>query len=567
MLRAINNLSVVWKIGMIAGLALAILAGTIGISATNLLQVKSNTSQLVNQNIKELNWISEIKEDITETHLHLYELISLAAANVAQDEKDAAEARIDTDIEKTLASFERGRAVFEGNPEVQEELDELRALLDHYINYQGNLRQMLKVVLSSAVSLMFTAEADYQKIKEILDQREAAIKAQTVDSGNATIARIDASLAWVAGIAIGGLALMGLITLWVISLVARPIRGMTQAMTELAGGNRSIDIPALGRKDEVGGMATALVTFKENAEKVDQLAREQEETRQKSEAERRQQTLSMADTLERDVQSIVTEVRKAALGMREIAEAMAQTADETNQKSTTVAASSLEASHSVEAVSEAADRLATANQAINQRVEDSADVAQKAVDQARKTDQTVQGLSAASEKIGDVVALINTIASQTNLLALNATIEAARAGDAGKGFAVVASEVKSLAGQTARATDEIGAEIDNIKSVTSQAVAEIQSISQIIAQISDYLQGIVGAVQDQVAATEEISSSGEQAANGTREVSRDIDDVKVAAGKTGEASQKVEETASHLVAEFDRLNATVSELIARMRSA
>ncbi|MQX38213.1 methyl-accepting chemotaxis protein [Roseospira navarrensis] len=426
---------------------------------------------------------------------------------------------------------------------------------------------MLKVVLSSAVSLMFTAEADYQKIIDILDAREAAIKTAAMDQGTESIARTDSSLTWLGGIAIGGLILMGLITLWVVVLVARPIRGMTQSMTELAGGNTAITIPALGRKDEVGGMATALVTFKENAEKVEQLAREQEETRRKAEDERRQQTLAMADTLERDVQTIVTDVRAAAQGMRTIAETMARTADETNQRSTTVAASSLEASHSVEAVSEAAVRLATANQAISQRVEDSADVAQQAVDQAKTTDETVQGLSAASEKIGDVVALINSIASQTNLLALNATIQAARAGDAGKGFAVVASEVKSLAGQTARATEEIGAEIASIKAVTGQAVEEIRSISEIIARISEHLTGIVGAVQDQVAATEEISSGGEQAANGTREVSRDIDDVKVAAGRTGDASREVEETATRLVSEFDRLTGTVTDLIARMRAA
>ena len=253
--------------------------------------------------------------------------------------------------------------------------------------------------------------------------------------------------------------------------------------------------------------------------------------------------------------------------MRDVAKDMAGTALETNERSASVAASSLEASHSVDAVSEAATRLASTNHEINRRVDESAKIAAEAVDQAGRTDTTVKGLSAAGQKIGDVVALINDIAEQTNLLALNATIEAARAGEAGRGFAVVASEVKSLAGQTARATEEITAEINSIKTATGRAVDDIQLISQTINRISDFLGSIVDAVREQVTATEDISNSGEQAANGTREVSRDISGVQAAAEKTGEASKMVEETSDHLVEEFGRLNTTVDDLINRMRAA
>ena len=567
MVRVLNNLPIVWKIGMISMVALVILAGAIGISAWNMLTVRDDVEHLATDTMTELDWVARISNHMTAGHMHLYERVTLEGSSAPMDRRNASYEMMINNLQAVEDLIAEGRVMFADSAQMQADLDEVTALLEHYNAFRDNVIQMVSIQYSAAASMLFTAEADYRGIIEIIQREEVLIEDQAAIIGAEAVGQVDSAILYLAVLSGAGLVLLGLTSMLVVGLVARPIRAMTGAMQALAGGDRAITVPALGRKDEVGGMASALVTFKDNAEKVEHLAKAEDENRAKAAADQRRQTHDMANTLEADVQSIVTEVRKAALQMRDLAETMANTADDTNQQSSSVAASSLQASHSVEAVSEAAGRLAGVNQEISRRVEDSAKIAQQAVDQAASTDTTVQGLSAAGQKIGDVVALINDIAEQTNLLALNATIEAARAGDAGRGFAVVASEVKSLAGQTARATEEITSEINNIKSATGQAVDDIRSISETINRISEYLKTIVDAVRDQVTATGEISNSGEQAATGTREVSRDINDVKLAAEKTGDASKMVEQTSNHLVSEFDRLNTTVDELINRMRAA
>ncbi len=568
MTRMLNNLPVLWKIGLVVGLCLAVLTSTIGISGWTMVKVRGGIQQVTEETFAELNWIAQFKQSMTAANLRLYELLMLESTSAPADSRQKATEDLHADVEAVNAIYQQGAVVFEDQPDMLAYLEEMREPLSVFINFKNNIVQMIELnQYSTAVTFLPGAQNNYSAVLEVAERQDLDIDGRAERVGLDTVGEVNSAIIVVGSIAGIGLLLALLATLVVFGLVVRPIRAMTAAMLDLAGGNADVAVPAQGRSDEIGGMAKALLTFKDNAERVRQLAQAEQDNQRKAEEDRRQTTRTMADTLETTVQAIVGDVRDAALKMRDVAKDMAGTAHETNQQSASVATSSLQASHSVDAVSEAAARLAATNHEINRQVDESAKIAGEAVDQAGKTDVTVKSLSSAGQKIGDVVALISDIAEQTNLLALNATIEAARAGEAGRGFAVVASEVKSLAGQTARATEEITAEINGIKSATGRAVDDIRLISETINRISDFLVNIVDAVREQVVATEEISNSGEQAANGTREVSRDINSVQAAAEKTGAASQMVEETSDHLVAEFARLNTTVDDLINRMRAA
>jgi methyl-accepting chemotaxis protein len=243
--------------------------------------------------------------------------------------------------------------------------------------------------------------------------------------------------------------------------------------------------------------------------------------------------------LTNNVLNIVQNVTAAATEMRSSAESMRATAEETSQQSAAVASASEQANTNVKTVAAAAEEMSNSIQEISKQVTESARISQGAVTQAQHTNNVVQSLATNAQKIGEVVNLINEIASQTNLLALNATIEAARAGDAGKGFAVVAAEVKTLANQTAKATDEIGDQVGAIQGATSEAVKAIQAITTTIGRISEICNGIASAVEEQGAATREIATNVQQAATGTEDVSRNIDGVRQASTETGNAAAQV----------------------------
>jgi methyl-accepting chemotaxis protein len=353
----------------------------------------------------------------------------------------------------------------------------------------------------------------------------------------------------------------------VIFLVVRPLTNMTGTMQTLAGGKLEIEVVGADRKDEVGALARSLQVFKDNALEARRLTAEQERLKAQAAADQKAALIRMADSFEASVGGIVSMVASAANEMQSAAQSLATTADSASQQAAAVSAATTQTTANVQTVATAAEELSSTTSEIARQVSHSNSIANQAVDEAQATNLTVEGLAVAAQKIGEVVGLIQDIASQTNLLALNATIEAARAGDAGKGFAVVASEVKALAGQTAKATEEIGAQIAAIQGATGNAVGAIKRIGGTIGQLSEISSAIAAAVEEQSAATREIASNVQQAARGTDEVASNIVGVTQSSGEVGAAASQVLGSAGELSQQSERLKVEVDQFLRNVRVA
>ena len=348
--------------------------------------------------------------------------------------------------------------------------------------------------------------------------------------------------------------------------VVRPIVALNGVMLRLSSGDSSAAIPYAHRFDEIGGMAKAVQVFKDNMIETERLRGEQQAEQQRQ-VDRSKRIETSVSSFESNLVEVVNAVTSAATELEATAGSLASTAQETTRQSTAVAAAAGNATQNVQTVASAAEELTISVREIAQQVSQSTQMIGEAVEQATKTNQQVQGLAKATQKIGDVVKLINAIAGQTNLLALNATIEAARAGEAGKGFAVVASEVKALATQTAQATDEISEQIRTIQDATQVSVGSIEQITQTIGQVHATATAISASVDEQGMATQEIARNVQEAAHGTTEVSTNIAGVNQAAQQTGAAASQVLASAGELAKNGELLKSQVTTFLRELRAS
>jgi methyl-accepting chemotaxis protein len=375
-------------------------------------------------------------------------------------------------------------------------------------------------------------------------------------------------IAWLLGLAILGIGLVSGGIAWTIGRsFSVPINLLGARMKALADGKLDGEIPGLGRGDEVGKMAATVQTFKDNAVRVQDLEKAEAAAPERATADRRTAMQDLANDFERSVNGIVCSVSSAATDMQTTAQSMTATASDASVRATNVRAASQSASSNVGTVAAAAEQLSSSVAEISRQVGRSSEIASKAVGDAERTDATVEVLSTGAEKIGEVVKLIHSIAAQTNLLALNATIEAARAGESGRGFAVVASEVKALANQTAKATEEISAQVAAMQQSTGDAVAAINGITQTIAQMSEITVSISTAIGQQGEATREIARNIQSVAADSSEINVHIGGVMTAATATGTAASDVLSNARELDNQSGMLRSAVERFLAKVRAA
>ncbi|WP_298957090.1 HAMP domain-containing methyl-accepting chemotaxis protein [uncultured Methylobacterium sp.] len=396
----------------------------------------------------------------------------------------------------------------------------------------------------------------------------AAEAAVTLLSGvadaHAAVARTD--LAINAALAALAVLLAG-IGLAVATRVTGAIARMTRAMDRLAGGDDAVAVPDLGRRDEIGAMARAVAVFKDNLVRNRALEAEAGLGRAGAEAQRRAAMAEMAGAFEARIGRLVAALSQAAGRLEGSAGTMADAVQETGRQATEVGATSRQSSATMQTVAAAAEEMSLTAREIGGQVADSAGLVSGAVAEVRATDAIVQALEGGARTIGEVVALIQGIASQTNLLALNATIEAARAGEAGRGFAVVAAEVKELAGQTARATDEISGQVAQIREATRRTVAAVGGIGGSLDRVHAGSSAVAAAVEQQQATMQEVVRNLAQMAQGSGVVSESIARVQVCAGEAGSAAAEVAQAAQSLSQDTAELRGEVDAFLAGLRAA
>ncbi|KAA0677538.1 methyl-accepting chemotaxis protein [Roseomonas genomospecies 6] len=562
----LNHLHIPTKMGIPAAtailgmLAIALLGGSAITEQSRLLDTLFNRSFTREADVQALT------DTLTVAHAGLYRTVILSTANASPKavEEEAKAVTDQLSRLKVQADKMKGQSAA-----TEDEGQILQRFGSDTAAYQAKVTSFLDLLKMGVDPLDFLQEvqAAYGRLHGTSRDYLTYQRQQSADAYATVNTSVDATTqAFIASAIVALLITVG-VALFIGFNIARPVVRLTTVMERLAQGRLEDEVPAADRGDEIGQMARTVRVFKENALRVQELSREQDAMRARATEEQRRTMNSLANDLEASVKAVMGEVVRSANSMRGEANVMLENARQTSHHSDSVAHAVQEATSEVESVAAGAEQLRASIDEITRSITQSTQLARGAVDEAGRTDSIVQGLSEASRKIEEVVGLINNIAGQTNLLALNATIEAARAGEAGKGFAVVAQEVKSLANQTAKATDEIGSEIAAVQAATTAAVNAIRAIVNTIRQVDESLSTVAAAVEEQDAATRDISERSQRAATDTVAVLQEMRLVQQAAETTGHSAGTVQTTTEELSRSFNKLDNEIEAFISRITAA
>jgi len=558
---SLKSLSIRGKLLAAFGLLLALVLGLGALSIVQITTINRVTTQLTRDSLPSTRAIGEIKFIVTQQRLR-------AARAMLQVEAAARQLVVDEYGQGRSAVAVASKA-YEALISSAQEQDLYDRFIAGYEPYSAQVRALLATPIgdrSAIETFNGTSVRDFRAVTALLDQLTALnvgnadrMERAAADAYRSATLLTSAFLVVAAVIALASVV-------WLSRNVGGGIAGLSVSMLRLARRDYDFALPETARRDEIGAMARAMEQCRTGLREADALAAAQAEEASAKLA-RGLRIDGLLRGFEAEAAEVLRGVASAAVELDATAGEMASTAQDGVTRATSVAAASEQASANVQTVAASSEELAASIAEVARQVGNSAEVARRAAEDARQTDGAVQGLSEAARSIGDVIRLINDIAGQTNLLALNATIEAARAGEAGRGFAVVASEVKTLAAQTARATDQIGSQIAAMQTETQRAVSAIGGIVQTIEEMNSITTQVASAAEQQSAATREIGRAVAEAATGTQEVSRHTAGVTDGAERTGAAASQLRAASGELAQRAERLRGRVDVFLEEIRAA